>query len=85
MGLLSDGGVHSHIRHLFSLIDMARIIGVPQVFIHPIMDGRDTSPTSGITYMQQLSDHLDKHSYRLHRQCCRTILGHGPGYPVGPG
>ncbi len=60
MGLLSDGGVHSHITHLFALIDMAKQNKIKQLFIHPILDGRDTSPTSGITYVKQLQDYLDK-------------------------
>ena len=63
MGLLSDGGVHSHISHLFALIDMARQNGVKHLFIHPILDGRDTSPRSGINYIQKLQDYLDKHNY----------------------
>jgi len=63
MGLLSDGGVHSHISHLFALIDMARQNGVKHLFIHPILDGRDTSPLSGINYIQQLQDYLDKQNY----------------------
>ncbi len=63
MGLLSDGGVHSHISHLFALIDMAKKNNVENLFIHPILDGRDTSPTSGINYIKQLQDYLDKHQY----------------------
>ena len=63
MGLLSDGGVHSHISHLFALIDMAKQNGVEHIFIHPILDGRDTSPTSGINYTQQLQNYLDIHKY----------------------
>ena len=63
MGLLSDGGVHSHISHLFALIDMAKQNGVKHLFIHPILDGRDTSPFSGINYIQQLQDYLDKKNY----------------------
>jgi len=63
MGLLSDGGVHSHISHLFALIDMAKQTGVKHLFIHPILDGRDTSPFSGITYMKQLQDYLDINTY----------------------
>jgi 2,3-bisphosphoglycerate-independent phosphoglycerate mutase len=59
LGLLSDGGVHSHISHLFALIDMAKQNQVKQLYIHPILDGRDTSPKSGITYIRQLQDHLD--------------------------
>jgi len=60
MGLLSDGGVHSHISHLFALIDMAKQNKVKNLYIHPILDGRDTSPTSGISYIKQLQDYLDK-------------------------
>ncbi len=63
MGLLSDGGVHSHISHLFALIDMARQNNVDNLFIHPILDGRDTSPTSGIDYIKKLQACLDKHQY----------------------
>lgn len=58
MGLLSDGGVHSHINHLFALIKMAQKKGVKNCYIHPILDGRDTSPTSGIQYVNQLEDFL---------------------------
>ena len=53
MGLLSDGGVHSHINHLQALLDMAHKAGVPAL-VHAFMDGRDTSPTSGRGYMQTL-------------------------------
>jgi 2,3-bisphosphoglycerate-independent phosphoglycerate mutase len=63
MGLLSDGGVHSHIFHLFALIDMAKQNGIQNLFIHPILDGRDTSPTSGIAYIKQLQDYLDKQNH----------------------
>jgi len=58
MGLLSDGGVHSHINHLFALIKMAKDRGVSRVYIHPIMDGRDTSPTSGIGFLEQLDEKI---------------------------
>jgi len=60
LGLLSDGGVHSHINHVFALIDMAASRGIQNVCIHPIMDGRDTSPTSGIHFIEQLEAHLKK-------------------------
>jgi 2,3-bisphosphoglycerate-independent phosphoglycerate mutase len=60
MGLLSDGGVHSHINHLFTLIDMAKQNRIEHLFIHPILDGRDTSPTSGRSYIEQLQNHIDK-------------------------
>ena len=60
LGLLSDGGVHSHINHLFALIDMAQEKGVQNLAIHAILDGRDTPPKSGITYVKQLKAHLTK-------------------------
>ena len=54
LGLLSDGGVHSHIQHLFALLKMAREHHVERVFIHCFMDGRDTPPHSGVDFIQQL-------------------------------
>lgn len=58
MGLLSDGGVHSHISHLFALIDMAQQQGIKNLYIHAFMDGRDTPPRSGLRYINQLEDYL---------------------------
>jgi 2,3-bisphosphoglycerate-independent phosphoglycerate mutase len=58
IGLLSDGGVHSHIQHLFSLLRMARENQVERVYVHCFMDGRDTPPNSGIQYVQQLEQKL---------------------------
>ena len=60
MGLLSDGGVHSHNRHLYGLIEMAKKSGVEKVFIHCFMDGRDVPPTSGAEYIDELQAGLDK-------------------------
>ncbi len=54
MGLVSDGGVHSHINHLFALLAMCREKGLDRVFVHCFMDGRDTPPSSGLDYMRQL-------------------------------
>ncbi len=54
LGLLSDGGVHSHIRHLFALLAMAKARGLTRVYVHCFMDGRDTPPSSGREYMKQL-------------------------------
>ena len=51
MGLLSDGGVHSHIDHLFALMKMAKEQGLERVYIHAFLDGRDVSPTSGVDYV----------------------------------
>src|SRR5512147_1001573 len=53
-GLLSDGGVHSHQNHLYALLKMAKQNGCDRVFVHAFMDGRDTLPTSGAGYIEQL-------------------------------
>ncbi len=58
MGLLSDGGVHSHISHLMALVRLAKKQGISRIAIHAFMDGRDTSPTSGVSYLAQLQDFL---------------------------
>lgn len=54
MGLLSDGGVHSHIDHLFGLLQMAKNYGLTKVYVHAFLDGRDTAPKSGIEFLKQL-------------------------------
>ena len=58
MGLLSDGGVHSHIDHLFALLELAKRQEVPQVYVHAFLDGRDVSPTSGLGFVQKLQDKM---------------------------
>ena len=58
IGLLSDGGVHSHIRHLFALLELARRRDFNNVYVHCFMDGRDTSPASGEAYIQQLENRM---------------------------
>jgi 2,3-bisphosphoglycerate-independent phosphoglycerate mutase len=58
MGLLSDGGVHSHIRHLCALLEMAKQQKVERVFVHCFMDGRDTPPHSGREYVRQLQQKM---------------------------
>ena len=54
MGLLSDGGVHSHITHLFGLLEMAKKEGLKKVYVHCFLDGRDTPPASGKGYIEEL-------------------------------
>jgi 2,3-bisphosphoglycerate-independent phosphoglycerate mutase len=54
IGLLSDGGVHSHQRHLYALLRMAKQQGVTRVYVHAFLDGRDTMPTSGLGYLAEL-------------------------------
>jgi 2,3-bisphosphoglycerate-independent phosphoglycerate mutase len=57
-GLLSDGGVHSHITHLFALLDLAKKEGLQEVYIHAFLDGRDVSPDSAKDYMMQLQSKI---------------------------
>jgi len=56
MGLIGSGGVHSNIEHLYALLNLCKQQGVTQVYIHGFTDGRDSPPTAGITYIQQLRD-----------------------------
>src|SRR5271154_7199716 len=58
MGLVSDGGVHSHIEHLYALLRMARENKVERVFVHCFMDGRDTPPESGIDFLRALQQKM---------------------------
>ena len=62
MGLISDGAIHSHINHLYSLINLAKKQGVEKLYIHAFLDGQDTKPTSGIVFLTQLQAFLkEKH------------------------
>ena len=60
LGLVSEGGVHSSLDHLFKLCDISKEYGIDKTFIHCFMDGRDTDPKSGKGYVQQLENHLKK-------------------------
>ena len=60
MGLLSDGGVHSHITHLFALLKMAKEQGLEKVYVHCFLDGRDVPPSSGKSYVEQLQAEIQK-------------------------
>ncbi len=60
MGLLSDGGVHSHINHLYSLLKLAKSMEQKKVYIHIFTDGRDVSPTSGALYIKSLQENIKK-------------------------
>ena len=60
MGLLSDGGVHSHNTHLYALLEMAKRVGVEKVFVHCFMDGRDVPPSSGKDYVKELMDKMEE-------------------------
>ena len=58
LGLLSDGGIHSHIDHLFGILDMCKELKVKDVYIHIFTDGRDTQPTSGVQFIKKLEKKL---------------------------
>jgi len=60
MGLLSDGGVHSRMDHLFAMLDMVRSQGITKVFFHAFLDGRDTPPSSALGYIHALEEHLSR-------------------------
>ena len=58
MGLLSDGGVHSHNTHIYALLELAKRNNLSEVYIHPFLDGRDTPPASGKDYLTQLEEKI---------------------------
>jgi len=62
MGLVSDGGVHSSLEHLFKLIEIAKTYGISQSFVHCFMDGRDTDPHSGKGFIEELEAHIAKNT-----------------------
>lgn len=60
LGLVSDGGVHSHIEHLFALLELAKRCGLHQVYVHAFLDGRDVGPKTALTYIQQLEQKMQQ-------------------------
>ena len=71
MGLLSDGGVHSHNTHLYALLNLAKERGVKNVAVHCFMDGRDTDPKSGAGYIDELCAEMEKIGVGV----CATVTG----------
>lgn len=65
LGLVSDGGVHSHINHLFGLIDAANDYGVQESFVHAFTDGRDVDPKSGFGFITELQERIEKTNTKL--------------------
>ncbi len=59
MGLVSDGGVHSHIEHLYAILELAKKNNISKVYIHAYLDGRDTNPASAIEYLNELQEKID--------------------------
>jgi 2,3-bisphosphoglycerate-independent phosphoglycerate mutase len=70
LGLVSDGGVHSHIDHLLALVKMAKKEGVEQVFVHAITDGRDVPPQSAMPYLRKAEKELARHGWGI-----ATVMG----------
>lgn len=60
IGLLSDGGVHSHNTHLYALLELAKRNGLEKVYVHALLDGRDVPPSSGVAYIAQLEDKMSE-------------------------
>src|SRR5574344_520976 len=60
MGLLSDGGIHSNIEHLYALLRMCKLNDIDEVYLHLFMDGRDTLPTEALKYLNELNYQIDK-------------------------
>jgi 2,3-bisphosphoglycerate-independent phosphoglycerate mutase len=65
LGLVSDGGVHSHTSHLRGLIDATQAFGLQKVFVHAFTDGRDVDPKSGVTYIQNLENYIENTSAKI--------------------
>ena len=70
IGLVSDGGVHSHIEHLKALTTICKKEQIPEVYIHAFTDGRDTDPKSGIIFLRDLSNHLHETTGKI-----ATVMG----------
>jgi 2,3-bisphosphoglycerate-independent phosphoglycerate mutase len=70
IGLVSDGGVHSHINHLKGLVTITRKHGLEDVYVHALTDGRDTDPKSGLGFIKELQAHLDKTTGKI-----ATVIG----------
>nr|MCR4925843.1 2,3-bisphosphoglycerate-independent phosphoglycerate mutase [Clostridiales bacterium] len=60
MGLMSDGGVHSHNTHLWAIVELAKKMGLEKVYVHCILDGRDVAPTSGVDFVAECQKKLEE-------------------------
>lgn len=71
LGLMSDGGVHSHINHFKGLISLAHAAGIGEIYVHPFMDGRDTPPSSGLGYIEELESWMNDNAGAIADICGR--------------
>ena len=78
LGLLSDGGVHSHLSHLLGLIELAKREGLEKVYVHAFLDGRDVPPHTAGIYLKKLVEGMEAIGVG-------KLLRHGPGQPLGAG
>ena len=82
MGLVSDGGVHSHINHLKAIITFCKLQGLEQVYIHAFTDGRDCDPKSGIHFIEELEQHLKANVGKI-ATVSGQLLRYGPRQTLG--
>ena len=85
LGLVSDGGVHSHLSHIVAAVDMAKRRGLERVYIHALLDGRDVPPPQRQGLCAAAPGRLAGTGLRAHRHRAGPLLGHGPGPPLGAG
>lgn len=71
LGLVSDGGVHSHINHLKAILDVCQAEGLSRVYVHAFTDGRDCDPKSGLGFIQELEQHMQRSVGRIASICGR--------------
>ena len=81
IGLVSDGGVHSQQRHLYALLRLAAMHNVERVYVHAFLDGRDTMPTSGAGYIQELEQKFKDRMFDAPRKCATAK---NPGIDIQP-
>ena len=84
MGLVSDGGVHSHNTHIYGLLELAKRQGLEKVYVHCFLDGRDTPPASGKELCGRTGSKDERDRCRRSCHSGRTLLCNGQRQPLGP-
>lgn len=85
MGLLSDGGVHSHNTHLYAMVRAARSLGAEKIYVHAFLDGRDCPPKSGLGFVKELRQELSAIGAGTLATVCGRYYAMDPGQPLGAG
>ena len=83
MGLLSDGGVHSHYEHLFALLKLAKEQGLQEVFVHGFLDGRDVGPQTAVGYIEETEKQMKEIGVGKFASIQWSLLCDGPGQALG--